>query len=204
MSSPFHASCLEGSKPNMSLHKRRRMRLVLLVFILVSACLLTGRRHARRDKLPRSAILPPGRSPLSRVLRSNSNAAYICCFGLDVQSFQSILSVFEVEFLRWKYERRSGQVELRSSPCGKLLSITPEANLGLTLAWLRTQGEQRSLSCFAGTTPSVTSRQIHVGIHAVSVVLSRMPDAAIISPSDEPQSTSRSVLGKRHVQWLDT
>ena len=180
--------------------KRKRTRVVAaVVFLLIAASLLTGRRHDRRDKLPRAAILPPGRCPLSRILRSKSDAAYICCFGLDVSSFDTILSVFEIEFVRWKYDRNSGQVILRSSPCGKALSITPCANLALTLAWLRTQGEQRSLSCFAGTTPSVTSRQIHVGVHVLSLKLSRLHSASINFPADKPQLEAfASIIAARY------
>ena len=50
---------------------------------------------ARRDRVPRSAILPTCLSPVRYLLSSRSDGAYIRYFGLDVSTFEVLLDPFD-------------------------------------------------------------------------------------------------------------
>lgn len=173
----------------------------MIRYLTVVLCLLAlilgypHRKYKRIDKLRRISIHSTASAAIAKILRSTSDSAFISCFGLDVFCFNYLLTHFEPLFDVSRIE--SGSLRLR--PCLKShRTVDGRICLALVLAFLRTCGEQRSLSLIFGTSPSRTSYYIRLGLAVLRRSISKSEYSKVHMPSKANMAIFSAVISTKY------
>lgn len=120
--------------------------------------------RARRERhIPRESLLPPDKSPWSRLYHSKNDSALITITGFDHETFQWLLELFTPLFYGFTpWVAKDGypngswyrKLEDRGLKGGRKRIIRPHSCLGLVLAWYRFRGSEYILQGWFGFTGS--------------------------------------------------
>ncbi|QRV92214.1 DDE superfamily endonuclease [Ceratobasidium sp. AG-Ba] len=182
--------------------RRRRMqqKIAALLFLarLAKAASLIQRRSRYRFLLRRH-LRPSPRCNTSwvSIRESSDDRAYLATMGLDVASFEYLLTN-GFERLWDTHTIFRHDVDEFGFPRLQRRSLAADGVLGLVLHWLTSTATEFELALVFALVPSVVSRYLSFGLHILVYVLRCLPESQISWPSEHEMAYFSELVRQRH------
>jgi hypothetical protein len=143
-------------------------------------------RRLRYMRIPRVALLSPKESPWRKLYASKNDQAFITATGLDVTSFEELLSKFTPFYNNLSPHSENGKIKIiRRKLEGRRRIMNSCDCLGLVLMHTRTRGSSFSLQMKFGISGTATTLYIRFARRILLHIFSTDNDASICIPSNE-------------------
>jgi hypothetical protein len=196
----------------VGIERRRRLRFLLLVAVLLDLDsdsfreLLDAEGMKRRDRrIPRIALLSPGRTAFDKLYNSGNDQALITVTGFDHLAFRSLLEVFAPWYNKhtpWTGHNDGSTFKVLNTRShgrtGRKRIITATTCLALVLAWYRFRGSELQLQGWFGFTGTHANVWLCFGRRGLLIVLKKHPMARVEMPSDEKIADLKNACRERH------
>ena len=185
------------NRKHLQLGKQKITALLSLARLAKASSLI--RRRSRYRFLLRRHLLPSPRqnTPWVSIRQSLDDQAYLATMGLDVASFEYILTS---GFERWwdTHTIFRQDVDVDGNPRLQRRSLAADGALGLILHWLTSTATESELALIFALVPSVVSRYLYFGLQILVYTLQRLPESQITWPSEDEMTYSAELIQRRH------
>lgn len=160
-------------------------------------------RRRRYRFLLRRELLPDPRegTPWQRLWESRSDRSFITTMGVDIRTFELLLTHFAPLWNSTPIPREDVNTEGR--PRLGRRSLDAAGGLGLALHFLSSAVLETTLQLIFALVPSVADRYIHFARHILLHVVREIPEGAILMPSTyaECEELSNLVFERHPALW---
>ena len=158
---------------------------------------LNAEERRRRDRrIPRVALVEPGKSAWRRILVSGNDQSLITITGLDFSVFGELMERFEPMYSQYSVAPVDGKYVKVKDKSGRRRLMKGEDCLGLVLVWTRTRGSLTLLQVVFGMSRTGIENYLRFGI--LIKLLSRDVNSKIGVPSRSRIEVYKEVIKQRH------
>jgi hypothetical protein len=157
-----------------------------------------ARRKLRRRYLTRADLLPDPRvnTPFQAVRNARNDRAYITTMGVDVATFEYLLSEFVKKWSTSTIPRED--VHRLGMPRRGRRSLEADGALGLALYYLSSCMQEAHLQEIFALTPTTCSRYLNFALNILLQVLRRLPESRIVWWNGEEFEEDEELILNRH------
>ena len=145
---------------------------------------LNAEERRRRDRrIPRVALVEPGKSAWRRILVSGNDQSLITITGLDFSVFGALMERFEPMYSQYSVAPVDGKYVKVKDKSGRRRLMKGEDCLGLVLVWTRTRGSLTLLQVIFGLSRTGVEVYLRFGKRLLIKLLSRDVNSKIGTPN---------------------